>query len=178
MFAYFHDTPGHNTTWAAILTGFRVLLRELQITASESVLLRSDFTFCHWDMIIQMRKSPQKGSCWFQYPDVKLRSYALSIGLKSTLQKFQLPLIQQPFWCLQHPTFRLSCIVNFSQPLKYVQLCWGSTPPCFHATHLDMAVQSFCTSRVCLFIRLKPGGIAAQIAYVNTQSDCVCKYAM
>ena len=57
MFFFFHDSYGHNATRAAILTAFRALLRKSQITNSDSVLLRSDFAFFSWGMIITIRKS-------------------------------------------------------------------------------------------------------------------------
>ena len=48
ILALMSDRPGHVCTKAAILTGFRALLRKSQLADSDSVLLRSDFTFHSW----------------------------------------------------------------------------------------------------------------------------------
>ena len=45
MFDLMSDSPCHVCTCAAILTGFRALLHKCQLTDSESVLCRSDFSF-------------------------------------------------------------------------------------------------------------------------------------
>ena len=57
MFNLMSASLGHTSTKAAILTSFRGLLRKCQITDSESVLLRSDFTFYQWGMVIKVRRS-------------------------------------------------------------------------------------------------------------------------
>ena len=50
-------TLGHTAIRAAILTAFRGLLRKCQITLSDSVLLRSDFSFFPWGMLLRLRKT-------------------------------------------------------------------------------------------------------------------------
>ena len=45
MFAQMSRSSGHLAIRAAILTAFRGLLRKCQIRSSDSVLLRSDFSF-------------------------------------------------------------------------------------------------------------------------------------
>ena len=51
------NNEGHVAWRAAILCSFRALLRKCQVTESESSLLRSDFSFYDWGMIIRVRKS-------------------------------------------------------------------------------------------------------------------------
>lgn len=57
MFSYLSDTPEHVAWRAAILCSFRALLRKCQVTDSDSSLLRSDFKFFPWGMVISIRKS-------------------------------------------------------------------------------------------------------------------------
>lgn len=57
MLAHLSSSPGHTSFAAAILTSFRGLLRKAHITASDSCLLREDFTFHPWGMSLQVKKS-------------------------------------------------------------------------------------------------------------------------
>ena len=50
-------TPGHVALRAAILLSFRALLRKCHVSASDTSLLRSDFTFHRWRMMARVRKS-------------------------------------------------------------------------------------------------------------------------
>ena len=49
-------SPGHTAWRAAMLLSFRALLRKSQVTESEASLLRSDFSFFDWGMIVKVRK--------------------------------------------------------------------------------------------------------------------------
>lgn len=57
MLAFTSDTPGHTVFKAALLCSFRALLRKCHVTESDSMLLRSDFTFTPWGMVIAIRRS-------------------------------------------------------------------------------------------------------------------------
>ena len=57
MLAYMSDSLGHTTIRAALISGFRGLLRKCQLTASDSSLLRRDIKFYSWGMVITIRKS-------------------------------------------------------------------------------------------------------------------------
>lgn len=57
MFSFMAPTIGHTCIRAALLTGFRGLLRKCQLTASDSVLLRSNFVFYDWGMVVYIRRS-------------------------------------------------------------------------------------------------------------------------
>lgn len=57
MFSFMSGSVGHVCARAALLLGFRALLRKCQITNSDSVLLRSDFSFHPWGMIVTIRRS-------------------------------------------------------------------------------------------------------------------------
>ena len=57
MLSLMSDRPEQVCTKAAITTGFRALLKKCQLTDSESVLLRSDFKFYSWGMLISVRRS-------------------------------------------------------------------------------------------------------------------------
>ena len=50
-------TPGHIALRAAILLSFKALLRKCHVSGSDSSLLRSDFTFHRWGMMVRVRKS-------------------------------------------------------------------------------------------------------------------------
>ena len=50
MFSHITPSSGHIAVRAATLTAFQGLLRKCQITLSDSVLLRSDFSFFPWGM--------------------------------------------------------------------------------------------------------------------------------
>lgn len=51
------DTPGHTAMRAAMLLSFRALLRKAHVTESESALLRKDFAFHGWGMLVKIRRS-------------------------------------------------------------------------------------------------------------------------
>lgn len=57
IFSFMSDSVGHVCTRAALILGFRALLRKCQLTSSESVLLRSDFAFHKWGMVVTIRRS-------------------------------------------------------------------------------------------------------------------------
>lgn len=57
IFNLMSEREGHVCARAAILTGFRALLRKCQITDSDSVLRRTDFQFFQWGMLITVRRS-------------------------------------------------------------------------------------------------------------------------
>ena len=57
LFTYMYLTGGHIALRAAMLLSFRALLRKCHVTNSESTLLRSDFTFSRWGMIVRVRRS-------------------------------------------------------------------------------------------------------------------------
>ena len=57
MFSFMSSNLGHTCTRAALLTGFRALLRKCQLTLSDSVFRRKDFQFHHWGMIVSVRRS-------------------------------------------------------------------------------------------------------------------------
>lgn len=57
MFTWLKDTTGHTAWRAAVLCSFRALLRKSQVTFSDSVLNRGDFTFHKWGMIIRIHRS-------------------------------------------------------------------------------------------------------------------------
>ena len=57
IFEQMSSSVGHTAIRAAILTSFRALLRKCQVTASDSTLRRSDFSFYQWGMIIKVRRS-------------------------------------------------------------------------------------------------------------------------
>lgn len=57
MFSSLSSNPGHTAWRAAVLCSFRALLRKCQVTASDSSLLRGDFRFYEWGMIIRIRRS-------------------------------------------------------------------------------------------------------------------------
>lgn len=57
MFSYMSDSVGDVSIRSAILTSFRGLLRKSQITLSDSTLLRSDFVFYPWGMVLKVRRS-------------------------------------------------------------------------------------------------------------------------
>ena len=51
------ENEGHVAWRAAVLCSFRALLRKCQVTLSDSMLLREDFTMLDWGMIIRVRRS-------------------------------------------------------------------------------------------------------------------------
>ena len=57
MFRAMFLTPGHIALRAAMLLSFRALLRKGHVTESGSSLLRSDFAFLRWGMMVTIRKS-------------------------------------------------------------------------------------------------------------------------
>lgn len=57
LFAIMLLTPGHVVLRAAILLSFRALLRKCHVSDSASSLIRSDFTFFRWGMMVKVRKS-------------------------------------------------------------------------------------------------------------------------
>ena len=57
MCAYMSDSLGHVAIKAALIMGFRGLLRKSQLTASKSSSLRGDIKFYSWGMVITVRKS-------------------------------------------------------------------------------------------------------------------------
>lgn len=50
-------SEGHTAWRAAVLCSFRALLRKCQVTESESALLRRDFKFYDWGMILYVRRT-------------------------------------------------------------------------------------------------------------------------
>ena len=57
IFAGLTPSEGHTAWRAAVLCSFRALLRKCQVTASESALRRSDFSFRPWGMLVRVRRS-------------------------------------------------------------------------------------------------------------------------
>ena len=57
IFAFLLDTAGHVAWRAAVLCSFRGLLRKAHITDSDSSLLREDFRFYDWGVIITIKRS-------------------------------------------------------------------------------------------------------------------------
>ena len=57
MFDMLLDSPCHTTFRAVMLVCFRGLLRKGHVTASDAPLLRKDFQFFEWGMLITVRKS-------------------------------------------------------------------------------------------------------------------------
>lgn len=57
MFSYLTHNSGHNSWRAAVLCSFRGLLRKCQVTYSDSCLLRKDFQFFKWGMVLCIRRS-------------------------------------------------------------------------------------------------------------------------
>ena len=57
IFAGLTENAGHVSWRAAVLCSFRALLRKCQVTSSDSMLLRRDFTMLDWGMIIRVRRS-------------------------------------------------------------------------------------------------------------------------
>ena len=50
-------TEGHTAVRAAMLLSFRALLRKCHVTSSDSALVRSDFVFRRWGMLVNVRRS-------------------------------------------------------------------------------------------------------------------------
>ena len=57
IFCAMCNTKGHVALRAAILLSFRALLRKCHVTDSHSTLVRSDFVFYEWGMIVRVSKS-------------------------------------------------------------------------------------------------------------------------
>lgn len=57
IFAVMFLTDGHVAIRAAMLLSFRALLRKCHVTKSDSALLRSDFVFRRWGMLVNVRIS-------------------------------------------------------------------------------------------------------------------------
>ena len=51
------NTRGHVALRAEILLSFRALLRKCHVTESDASLVRDDFTFYEWGMLLRVRKS-------------------------------------------------------------------------------------------------------------------------
>lgn len=57
MFEFLSEEPIHNVFRAALLTSFRALLRKQNVTVSDAVLLRRNFKFLPWGMLIEVERS-------------------------------------------------------------------------------------------------------------------------
>lgn len=57
MLSFITSNPGHVAWRAALLCSFRALLRKCQVTLSDSSLLRKDFKFYPWGLLISIRRS-------------------------------------------------------------------------------------------------------------------------
>ena len=57
MFKSMSNSVGHLAIKVALLLSFRGLLRKSQVTLSDSMLLRSDFKFYDWGLLINVRRS-------------------------------------------------------------------------------------------------------------------------
>lgn len=57
MFGKMTVAPAHTSVRAAMLLSFRALLRKCHVTSSDSSLLRQDFSFKSWGILLTLRKS-------------------------------------------------------------------------------------------------------------------------
>lgn len=166
------NSLGHVAIRAAMLTSFRALLRKCQVTSSDSTLLRSDFSFFHWGMIIKLRRSKT----------IQFSERELLIPVARTSNKD----LCAVYWCEKH---FLQVDLPTTEPAFQVPSPDGFQPLPYRA--LQSAIKFFC-SKAGLQERdfsshsLRRGGatfLAIQGATIQDirvrgdwSSDCVYKY--
>ena len=95
MVSFLLLSPEHIAQRAAILCSFRALLRKCQITFSDSVLLRKEFTFLYWGMLITLRHSKKfnfkRRACKYQLLNALILHYVQSTGLKNHFKQVPAP---------------------------------------------------------------------------------------
>ena len=173
IFKCMSDTPGHVAARAALLTSFRGLLRKSQITESDSVLRRGDFTFFVWGMVITIRK----------YKTIQFSERELVIPV-SRVSNTDLCAV---FWCERHfaqtpivgpgPAFQVPSASGGSVPLSYAS--FQSTLKYFCAKigldPVDFSSHSLRRGG-CTFLASQGASIQELKARGDWKSDCVYQY--
>lgn len=173
MFSFMSNRDGHVCAKAALLTGFRALLRKCQLTDSESVLRRSDFEFFPWGMVISVRRSKtiQFAERELLIPVARVENIALcavywverhfrQCKVASASAAFQIPAVGGGLCPLDYKTLHLT--------IKIFAKKAGLDPSLFSCHSLRRGG--------CTFLALQGATIDELKVRGDWASDCVYKY--
>ena len=173
MFACMSSNLDHTCTPAALLTGFRALLRKCQLTYSDSILQRKDFEFHNWGMVVSVCRSKtiQFGQHELLIPVSKVNNSDLCT-VYWCLKHFREAYVSAESLAFQIPTgdggFRPLDYPSSQATIKHFANCAGLDPDHFSSHSLGRGG--------CTFLAIQGASIEEMKTRGDWSSDTVFSY--